>query len=252
MILDNILALAESEVGYLEKKSNSKMDDKTANAGDKNYTKYSRDLVNKIGSPFSNGVAWCQMFVTWLFVMIVGLQQAKSILGGWTAYTPTAANFYKQQGRWFSKPQRGDQIFFKNSTRICHTGIVYKVDSRFVYTIEGNTSSSAGVVPNGGGVFKKKYLLSNSRIAGYGRPNYNDNTSTTNPYQEPTQIIKKGSKGEGASWVQFQLQRAGYQIDVDGDFGKISDSILRTYQASHNLDDDGECGRLTRESLKKY
>lgn len=253
-MLDKLLQLAEQEVGYLEKKTNAQLDNKTTNAGDKNFTKYSRDLVKKIGNPFANGVAWCQMFVTWLFCQTFGYDFAKVVLGGWTAYTPTAVNYYKQMGRWYSKPQVGDQIFFKNSTRICHTGVVYAIDSRYVYTIEGNTSSSVGVVPNGGGVFKKKYLLTNPRIAGYGRPDYeivNAKKLMGNPYQEPTNVVKKGSKGEGVYWLQYELREAGYKIVLDGDMGKETDRILREYQKSHQLDPDGECGRLTRASLKK-
>lgn len=67
----------------------------------------------------------------------------------------------------------GDQIFFKNSSgTVCHTGIVYDVDSSYVYTIEGNASFSAGVVANGGCVRKKQYSLNYTRIAGYGHPAY--------------------------------------------------------------------------------
>ncbi|MDR2025401.1 MAG: hypothetical protein LBQ71_19650, partial [Hungatella sp.] len=38
-----------------------------------------------------------------------------------------------------------------------------------VYTIEGNTSSGAEVIANGGAVCLKEYALINSRIDGYGR-----------------------------------------------------------------------------------
>ncbi len=55
---------------------------------------------------------------------------------------------------------------------MCHTGLVIAVDSKRVYTIEGNTSSAKGVVPNGGAVREKSYLLTYSRIGGYGRPKY--------------------------------------------------------------------------------
>jgi hypothetical protein len=45
----------------------------------------------------------------------------------------------------------GYQIFFTENggKTYFHTGIVYDVDSKYVYTIEGNTSSAAGVVANG-------------------------------------------------------------------------------------------------------
>lgn len=36
--IDKVIQIAEWEVGYLEKKSNSQFEDKTANAGSNNYT----------------------------------------------------------------------------------------------------------------------------------------------------------------------------------------------------------------------
>ncbi len=44
--LEKVLQVANGEVGYLEKASNANLDSKTANAGDKNYTKYARDIDN--------------------------------------------------------------------------------------------------------------------------------------------------------------------------------------------------------------
>lgn len=39
-----VITIALAEVGYLEKASNAQLDDKTANAGKKNFTKYARDM----------------------------------------------------------------------------------------------------------------------------------------------------------------------------------------------------------------
>lgn len=39
-----LLEIARAELGYMEKASNSNLDDKTANAGSANWTKYARDL----------------------------------------------------------------------------------------------------------------------------------------------------------------------------------------------------------------
>ena len=172
--IDKVLRVAESEIGYLEKKSNSDLDSKTANAGNGNWTKYARDLQSWTGRKdiYPNAAAWCDMFVDWCLITAFGINTAKQMIGGWSAYTPTSAQYYKNMGRWYRNPQVGDQIFFKNSKRICHTGLVYKVAGGYVYTIEGNTSGANGVVSNGGGVCKKHYAVGNSRIAGYGRPNY--------------------------------------------------------------------------------
>ena len=160
-----VLEIAKNEVGYLEKSTNSMLESKTGNAGSNNYTKYGKVMG-------CNGDFWCDAFVDWCFLQAYGKDRAKKLLGGFSNYTPTSAQYFKNMGRYFKSPKVGDVIFFKNSTRICHTGLVYKVCGNKVYTIEGNTSSEAGVVRNGGSVAYKVYDLSNSRIAGYGRPNY--------------------------------------------------------------------------------
>ncbi len=166
---EKLISIAMQEVGYLEKKSNSQLDSKTANAGSNNYTKYARDLY-----PSLQGQAWCDMFVDWCFVQAFGQVAARQLIGGgFSAYTPTSAQYYKNLGRYFKgDPQPGDQIFFKNSQRICHTGIVVKATNAKVYTIEGNTSGASGVMANGGGVCQKEYPVNAAGIDGYGRPDW--------------------------------------------------------------------------------
>lgn len=178
---DKVIKIAEAEIGYLEKKSNSQLDDKTANAGRANYTKYGRDMHKLYPSIMDFPAAWCDCFVDWCFQKAYGVSTAKSLLGGnFNDYTVASAQMYKDKKAWYTEnPKVGDQIFFKNDVRICHTGIVYKVDSKKVYTIEGNTNGASGVIANGGGVCKKSYLLTSSYIAGYGRPKYDVEATTT-------------------------------------------------------------------------
>lgn len=161
--VDKLLSIALAEEGYCEKKTNSNLDNKTANAGNGNYTKYARDLVNKIGAPYAQGVSWCDMFVDWCFVRAFGAALAKKMLNGYSAYTPTSADYYKRAKRWYSKPQKGDQIFFQNGSRINHTGLVVDLNGETVVTIEGNSSNKVQL---------KKYNLKDKSIAGYGRPYY--------------------------------------------------------------------------------
>ncbi len=173
--VDKVIAIAEAEVGYLEKKSNKNLDHKTKNAGSANYTKYGRDMHNIYPAVMDFPAAWCDCFVDWCFQMAYGVSNAKKLLAGnFDDYTIFSSNLYKNKKAWYtSGPKVGDQIFFKNSSgTICHTGLVYKVDKTYVYTIEGNTSGASGVVANGGGVCKKKYGINSSQIAGYGRPKY--------------------------------------------------------------------------------
>ena len=178
---EKLLATAQAEIGYLEKKTNAQLDDKTANAGSGNWTKYARDL-DGLGSIYNgrkNGFYWCDVFVDWCFITTFGealgmdlLCQAYQGLGAGVKYS---ANYYKKNGQFHtSGPQPGDQIFFYGSSTSSwvHTGLVEKVEGGKVYTIEGNTSGASGVVSNGGGVVRKSYALNYSKIAGYGRPDW--------------------------------------------------------------------------------
>lgn len=171
---DKVISIALDEVGYLEKASNNNLYSKTANAGYNNYTKYGKEMHDIYPAVMDFPAAWCDAFVDWCFYKAYGVANAKALLGGnFDDYTVNSAQLYKNKNAWYtSDPMYGDQIFFKNSVRICHTGLVYAVDVQKVYTVEGNTSAGAGVIPNGGGVFKKSYLLGDPCIAGYGRPKY--------------------------------------------------------------------------------
>ncbi|MCH5185057.1 MAG: S-layer homology domain-containing protein [Oscillospiraceae bacterium] len=168
---EKLINTAISYVGYTEKASAENLDDFTANAGKNNYTSFARDYKNASGIDVQ-GQPWCDVFADMMFVYTFGAECAQKMLGGFSAYTPTSANYFKKMNRYYSKPAPGDVIFFKNSERIYHTGIVRAVDNKYVYTVEGNTSSANGIVENGGCVAMKSYSLNYDKIAGYGRPLY--------------------------------------------------------------------------------
>ena len=267
-----VIEIAEAEVGYLEKASNKNLDSKTENAGKNNYTKYARDL-HKAGYYQANkqGLAWCDMFVDWCFLQLCGgdAVKAQEIIcqsGPYGAGCASSARYYKDKGRFFSDPKPGDQIFFWSAekNRIAHTGLVYKVSSTYVYTIEGNTSSAEGVEANGGGVFKKKYKLTNSRIQGYGRPLFDEEPkkeetvkTETNKWGEckvTLPVLKKGYVGASAKALQMLLIGYGYSCGAagaDGHFGSNTDSAVRAYQKAKGLEVDGIVGSATWSSLLK-
>jgi hypothetical protein len=211
--IKKLISTASSEIGYMEKASNKNLDDKTANAGKGNFTKYARDLVKLIGSPYAQGAAWCDMFVDWCFIQTFGKDNAKKMLGGWSAYTPTSADLYKKAKRFYQSPAVGDQIFFKNSERINHTGIVVNVTSANVITIEGNSSNK---------VQSRSYSLKDKSIAGYGRPNWSvvatKEEPTTN--QWPKAMVENVDISDVLDPNVFDVRkyRAAYK-DLDSVFG---------------------------------
>lgn len=174
-----VIGIASGEVGYLEKNNNSQLDDKTANAGINNNTKYARDLdALSWFNGKKQGFAWCAVFVTWCFYQAYG-NAARAMLfqpekDNCAAGCGSARGYFNRRGRLFNTPEPGDQIFFWSSdmSKISHTGLVIDVDNSCVYTIEGNTSNGTSIIANGGAVCQKRYDLSNKRIAGYGRPDW--------------------------------------------------------------------------------
>lgn len=266
-----VIEIAEAEIGYLEKASNANLDDKTANAGKNNYTKYARDL-HKHGYYQANkqGLAWCDMFVDWCFLQLCGgdADKAQEIIcqtGPYGAGCTNSAQYYKNQGRFYTTPEVGDQIFFWDSgkTRVAHTGIVSDIDSAYVYTIEGNTSGASGVVANGGGVCNKRYKLTNSRIHGYGRPKYDKEAEASKPSTPSKQkeecnvtlpILKKGYVGASAKALQLLLIGNGYSCGAagaDGHFGSNTEKAVKAYQKAKGLEVDGHVGPATWGSLLK-
>ena len=182
---EKVINIATSELGDLEKRSNSNLDSKTANAGSGNYTKYWRDI-----KPDYQGQPWCACFVTWCFVQAFGKDKATALLKHYPyVYCPTMANLFTLN----ANPKIGDIVIFKRNGTFVHTGIVISVNGDYFQTIEGNTSGGSAIIANGGGVCKKGYY--NSKLPGtkFCRPNYDliKEDLTMAQYEELTNEISQ-------------------------------------------------------------
>ncbi|MGN0464886.1 MAG: hypothetical protein ACI4F9_00885 [Lachnospiraceae bacterium] len=223
---DEVIKEAEKWEGYLEKKSvgtDTQMQNKTWNAGSNNITWF-WTWLKRNGCLNLQGGAWCDGFVDYCHAVVAGVEKAKKSLGGFSGYTPTSAMYFKNNGRWVpasGEPMRGDQIFFKNSVRIYHAGIVTKVTATTVETIEGNTSSAYGVVENGGCVRKKSYPRNYYKIAGYGRPLYNNFC-----------VISKGMAGSIVKDRQKLLISKGFSCGKDGADGDCGTNTVKAINAA--------------------
>jgi hypothetical protein len=170
-----IISIAESYIGYLEKKTNAQLENFTANAGSGNYT-----LFGQWYGAGWNGQPWCAMFVSYCADK-AGVQT--SIIPK-HASCSVGVSWFKRVGRWHDRagytPEPGDIIYFtQNGKTAAHVGIVTKVDKNRVYTVEGNTSGGSTLIANGGGVAAKSYLLAYDKILGYGHPGYEEDEDLT-------------------------------------------------------------------------
>ena len=256
---------AMSQVGYLEKRSNAQLDDKTANAGSANWNRYARDIDSKYPNFYNgkkNGYSWCDIFVDWCFIECFGYEKALKML-----YQPTkstgagcqySADYYRRNNAFFKQPQVGDQVFFGDYGNEGHTGIVIAVAGSVVTTVEGNTSGGYGVDSNGDGVYIKRYDINTQYIPGFGRPNWDvissnvGNEEVTDTVSYPT--IKLGSKRSDVKKAQQLLIAKGYSCGAsgaDGDFGAATYNAVKKFQAANGLEVDGIVGAKTWAALLK-
>ena len=258
---NKVVEVAKSQVGYLEKKSNSDLDSKTGNAGRSNYTKY--------GEWYGvNPALWCAQFVCWCFAQAYGSIAKEMLCGGYSAACETMRSRFIKAGRYDKNPKVGDCIFFSGTRHAGanHIGIVWKIDGSRIYTIEGNTSGANGVVDNGGGVALKSYSKSYSRIMGYGHPDYDvgefSQTTSKPSISETAKAVVRGDYGNGQDRIE-KLKALGYtDAEIEEIQKKVNEMVKPTSSSSkpvskpepsksNEIDEDGEWGVETTCAAQK-
>ena len=62
--------------------------------------------------------------------------------------------------------------------------------------------------------------------------------------------IKKGAQGHEVKLLQEYLQKLGYSLKIDGDFGAITDKLVREFQTKLKLTVDGVVGDKTWAAIE--
>lgn len=230
-----LLDIARAEIGYKEKASNSQLDDKTANAGSNNWTKYARDLhaAGYYQAP-KNGYAWCDMFVDWDFLKLGGSKEKGEWLecqtGLYGAGCEWSSNCYRWAGRFGTEPKIGAQIFFGKAGAEEHTGIVENFDDKYVYTIEGNTSNM---------VARRTYARTSSYIVGYGYPRYDEEEEVKPVAPTVTGTPSTGSDADAKKIWDFLKGKGLNDYATAGIMGNLyaecalrSNNLQNTYEKS--------------------
>lgn len=244
--VEKIISLAKSQIGYHEQ--------------GKNVTKYA-DFFDKQHATFYNGkkqgVAWCDIFVDFLFVYTFGEERALDMLcqpkrscGAGCKYS---AQYYKAHNAFDRNPRLGDQIFFGRCGDESHTGIVVGLTTYSVTTIEGNS---------GNAVKQHTYNLTDSSISGYGHPKYNEDKQDvkvsyagTWPTLPSRGYFMKGDKGVNVTRLQEFLKWYDNtylpRYGVDGDFGNETKTAVISFQAREHIKQDGLFGKKSLATAKE-
>lgn len=264
---DKVLKVAKEWLGYCEKDKLSDIDifDKI---GHGNYTIFAQ-ILDSLGDFYNGpkqGYAWCDVYVDCCVFLAADkdkeaamyvLCQPKRSAGAGCLYS---AQYYKQAGRWSTKPQVGAQIFFSyQAGEVSHTGLVESFTTTTVNTIEGNTSDK---------VARRTYSINDPHIYGYGLPRYGEvngggSSSIVVPTPTPATTpvgtcsiklpqLSAGMTGYVVLGMQGILIARGYGCGpdgADGDFGTNTVAAVKAFQRKNGLTADGIIGSATWAKL---
>lgn len=80
---------------------------------------------------------------------------------------------------------------------------------------------------------------------------YSDDASGQSTDSGVTGIIRYGSYGDSVRECQELLRKYGFTLDIDGEFGPVTEKAVKDFQKSVGLEVDGEVGPNTWAALRK-
>lgn len=217
----DVIELALSEVGYLGKKSNAKLYEKTANTSGK-YNKYAQELYEAgYYNANKNGFNYCAIFTDWLFYHLAGCKDNAVEIKPYNIYNASctwAKKAYQSVGRLSKAPAVGAQVFFLNKVggEVSHTGMIVEITGDELVTVEGNINNN---------VVSRRFKLDDPILDSFGLPFYEED--------EPEDDDIEVSKEEIEELLQ-QVDNASELIS--GAYNKLKDAGANLTAALLQLD----------------
>lgn len=191
----SIVAIAENEVGYISKASDSQLEDKTGNPGQSGATPYTKYFKAATGSACGQ---WCAAFCWWCYDQ-AGC--AEYFCGGHPYVScGDIVNFYKKEGKFSNSTKdakAGDLAFFdfNGGSDIHHVELICKdklESENYIITIGGNTHADG---QSGGPtcVAKKtrsSYVVGIAHTGAPAAQSYEGMDNTTNEGQVALALLK--------------------------------------------------------------
>ena len=241
---DEVVQTALDQVGY--------------SSGSSKSSKYSKELDKASFYNYAKDGAsdWCAILNDWEVYKNTSPQTADNARA--IVYEPSRDNcgagckwkidYYRAHNAFYAHKAKGcpaeigDEVFFwdkkyissANPYGVYHTGRVVAWDNEYIYTVEGNTNGK-------GDVSKRSYSYGNSKLYGYGRPNW---TAKTRPQPNPA------PDPEPAPDVQKYQVKVGDYLSIrtgpSTDFEKIGELLNGAIVTI--LEERDGWGRITGDS----
>ena len=210
------------------------------------------------GSYFARGsTPWCDMAITYWGYHSGNYDEVCP--RGDRAYTVWHAQDGQHLGSWHSgtasnirRYARPGTIYFcdwggSNSVgHIDHVGVCERNlgDGRLA-GIEGNTADAC-----------RRRVRGSEVIAGFWTPAYSDSGKPApsdggGSSGNVAGMLDRGDQGHDVEELQRDLNRLGWRLAVDGDFGEKTEHAVRVFQRHHALEVDGIVGPKTKAAIDK-
>jgi hypothetical protein len=221
-----------------------------------NDTLFNRWLGQIPGYPAGGfGYPWCHAFLSYCLA-----HSDNADAGPRTAGCLAGVSWFKAQGRFSSTPHIGDLVYY-GAGGGTHVEVVVGITPTSIKTIGGNTSGSLDGVQffNGDGVYEKT-VQRTGRIFGYGQPKYAvDAVPAAGPVGQrtaasTTKLVKPMTTVRPIKGQQKAVNALGHTpaLDVDGEWGPLTQAGVMWLQKKIGADVDGEWGQETERLFKAF
>ncbi len=140
----------------------------------------------------------------------------------------------------------GTAVFVWNGKKYSHVGL---------YAGDGTVIEAMGTIA---GVTTTRVTLGKwthwGELSGVDYNAGNEQLIMNNEKLTERETVRRGSKGQAVEEMQRMLLKLGYDLGpcrVDGDFGKATETAIRSFQSDHQLVVDGICGLATYAELER-
>ena len=199
---------------------------------------YNKENVNSVTQWFTdvtginwNGQPWCAMTISYIFEQA---QKGQNIV----PMSAVCSGIVKYMAQIdISNIKQGDIVIFdfNGDNENDHIGIVYDTTDKSIATYDGNNSNDRFTLS----VRNKKY------VSKAYRPNYDDFIKSNIDFD----VLRYGSKGKEVSLLQAILNKLGYNLNIDGDYGTQTNKAVTDFQQNTNIEADGVVGAVTWQTL---
>lgn len=151
-----------------------------------------------------------------------------------------------------SYPVGGMQQCILNFYELLNTNLYSKVKADADVVTQMNQIKACGYMTSSTEVNTVLSLISRYNLTKYDGICVPTPSIPVNPYKLTATLVKRGMKGESVKWVQWELNRHGANLVVDGVFGlKTLEAVILFQQTHPPLKVDGLVGQKTIAELKK-